>query len=96
MRPVQDALLSLVERIFADGVVTAAERSELVSLYRDGGLTVPEVREVFTSFLADTWDEAILDGVLTDDERTKLALIVRELRVPRDCVPNAVAWLVAA
>ena len=96
MRPVQKALLSLVERIFADGVVTSAERSELVSLYREGGLTVPEVREVFTTFVAQTWGEAIADGVLTDGERQKLAVIVRELHVPRDCVPNAVAWLIAA
>lgn len=96
MRPVQHALLSLVERIFADGVVTASERSELVALYREGGLTVAEVREVFTAFLGATWGEAIADGVLTDEERKKLGVIVRELHVPRDCVPNAVAWLIAA
>ena len=96
MRQVQEALLSLVDRIFADGVVTPAERSELVSLYRAGGLTVSEVREVFTAFMRQTWGEASADDVLTNDERRKLQAIVRELHVPRDCVPDSVAWLVAA
>lgn len=96
MRLPQLALLSLVERIFADGVVTPSERSELVLLYREGGLTVSEVREVFTAFLTQTWGEVMADGVLTDDERKKLSTIVRELHIPSDCVPNAVKWLVAA
>lgn len=96
MRPAQEALLSLVERIFADGVVTPAERSELVSLYRDGMLTVSEVKAVFSTFLAETWADTISDGVLTAEERDKLATIVRELRLPRECVPDHVAWLLAA
>jgi tellurite resistance protein len=96
MRVPQLALLSLVERIFADGVVTPAERSELVLLYREGGLTVAEVREVFKAFMAQSWGEAIADGVLTDEERKKLSTIVRELHIPRDCVPDTVKWLVAA
>jgi hypothetical protein len=96
MRLAQEELLALVDRIFADGIVNASERSELVSLYRDAGLTVPEVREVFTSFLQKTWGEAIADGVFTDDERRKLATIVRELRVPADCMPAIVKIVVAA
>lgn len=96
MRRTQLALLALLDRIFEDGVVTPSERSELISLYRQGGLTVADVREVFSAFLHQTWGEAIADGVLTSDERSKLSTIVRELRVPRDCVPDCVAWFVAA
>ena len=96
MRPAQQDLLSLVDRIFADGVVTAAERSELVSLYRDAGLSVPEVKEVFSAFLKKTWGEAIADGVLTDEERGKLATVVRELRMPADAVPPIVGAIVRA
>ena len=96
MRPAQEELLSLVDRIFADGVVAASERSELVSLYRDAGLSVPEVKEVFTAFLQKTWGESIADGVLTDEERRKLATIVRELRVPTDCVPPIVGIVIRA
>jgi hypothetical protein len=96
MRPAQEALLSLLERIFADGIVTPRERSELVSLYRDGMLTVSEVKEVFSTFVSATWAETIADGVLTTEERAKLATIVRELRLPRECVPDRVAWLLVA
>jgi tellurite resistance protein len=96
MRPAQEALLSLVDRIFADGVVTPAERSELVSLYRGAGLTVAEVREVFTAFVAKTWGDALSDGVFSDDERDKLVLIARELKLPKDCMPEIVAQIVAA
>ena len=94
MRPAQEKLLALVDRIFADGVVDASERSELVSLYRGAGLTVPEVREVFEAFLQKTWGDAIADAVFTDDEYRKLATIVRELHVPTDCVPPIVRFLV--
>lgn len=94
MRPAQEKLLALVDRIFADGVVDASERSELVSLYRGAGLTVAEVREVFGAFLQKTWGDAIADAVFTDDEYRKLATIVRELHVPTDCVPPIVRFLV--
>lgn len=90
MRPAQEGLLSLVERIFEDGVVTASERSELASLYRGAGLTVPEVKEVFAAFLKKTWGETIADGLITNEERTKLATIVRELRMPVESVPALV------
>jgi hypothetical protein len=96
MRPAQVELLSLVGRIFADGIVEASEKSELVSLYRDAGLTVPEVREVFTAFLQQTWGEAIADGVFTDDERRKLVTIIRELGIPSECVPSVVGIVVRA
>ena len=96
MRPAQEELLSLVERIFEDGVVTASERSELVSLYRDAGLTVPEVKAVFAAFLAKTWGDTIADGVLTNEERTKLATIVRELRIPTETLPAMIGAVVRA
>jgi tellurite resistance protein len=96
MRPAQEGLLTLVDRIFADGVVTHAERSELASLYRGAGLTVAEVREVFTAFVAKTWGEAISDGVFSDDERAKLVTIAREFELPSDCMPAIVAQIVAA
>jgi len=96
MRPAQEGLLSLVERIFEDGVVSASERSELVSLYRGAGLTVPEVKEVFAAFLKRTWGETIADGVLTNEERAKLATIVRELRIPAESVPTAASAAIRA
>jgi len=58
-------------------------------------LTVVEVKQVFRSFMAMTWGEVIRDGVLTVDERQKLATIAQELRLPLDCVPADVALALA-
>lgn len=95
MRPAQKALLTLVESVFDDGVVTSDERKALTSAYRAGGLTVPEVREVFCTFVETTWATAVADRDVTSGERAKMTTIVRELRLPRDCVPSALAWMVA-
>jgi len=56
MRPDQKSLLALVIRIFAAGVLTAAERTALTTLYRDAGLTVSEVRAVLVEFVKATCD----------------------------------------
>lgn len=95
MRPAQRALFSLVERIFADGVVTAQERHDLRALYCEAGLTVGEVKQVFRAFMKMTWGEVIRDGVLTVEERYRLATIAQELRLPLDCVPPDVALALA-
>jgi tellurite resistance protein len=84
---VRDQLAELVHRIFADGVVEQAERDELHRLYREGGLTVKEVREVFAAFVASTWGEAIADGKISDEEKRKLTTIIHELRLPVDVIP---------
>src|SRR5689334_16479561 len=83
----KDQLAELVDRIFADGIVEPAERDELRRLYRDGGLTIPQVREVFAAFVAKTWGEVIEDGVVTPEERAKLTTILRELKLPADILP---------
>ncbi len=96
MRPRQQALLSLLETVFADGIITPDERADLLDFYRQKTLSVAEVREVMTTFVETTWRDALADRVLTDDERAKLVTIVRELKVPRSCMPEAVAFLFAA
>ncbi len=87
MTRTQEQLAELVTRIFADGVVTQAERDELHRLYREGGLTVPQVREVFAAFVAQTWGEVIADGEVSTEERRKLATILHELHLPADILP---------
>lgn len=71
-------------------MVTPEERSELVSLYSGGGLTVGEVKEVFRTFLRSTWGDVIADDVVTAAERKKLLAIVRELRLPDEQIPRDV------
>lgn len=87
MRPKQRALLALVERVFDDGTVTPEERADLRALFRSGGLTVAEVREVFAAFVEQTWGHVIADGVVTAEEQAQLIAIVRELRLPGECLP---------
>src|SRR5690349_13510896 len=86
-QPARDRLAELVDRIFADGVVEQAERDELHRLYREGGLTVKEVREVFATFVTATWGEVIADGTVSDVEKKKLTNIIAELRLPVDAIP---------
>jgi hypothetical protein len=82
MRTAQVSLLQLVDRIFEDGIVTDEERAELRGLYRDGALTVREVRDVFNAFLKKTWAEISADGVVTIEERAMLETIAVELKLP--------------
>jgi hypothetical protein len=95
MRAAQERLLALVRKIFDDGVVTFDERQALRALYAEAKFTVGEVKAVFRAFLAEVWGEVIADGVLTPSEQSKLATIVRELRLPLDCVPADVALVLA-
>ena len=91
MRSAQRALLSLVDKIFADGILSPSERTELHALYTSGGLSVREVRAVFSAFVTKTWGEVIEDGFVTPEERQKLLTIVVELRLPPEMVPPEVA-----
>ncbi len=91
MRSAQRCLLALIEKIFEDGILSPSERDDLYSLYREGGLSVREVREVFASFIAKTWGDVIEDGFVTAAERHKLLTIVVELRLPPEMVPPQVA-----
>lgn len=77
-------------KVFDDGILEPHEQKELRELYSMGKLTLPDVREVFGKFLRDTWDDVMADGVLTDDERTKLENIVTQLKLPSDLVPDDV------
>jgi tellurite resistance protein len=77
-------------KVFDDGVLEPHEQKELRELYGMGKLTLPDVRLVFGMFLRDTWDAAMADGILTEDEKTKLANIVAQLKLPVDLVPENV------
>jgi len=83
----QKTLYDRLQKVFDDGVLEPHEQKELRELYGMGKLTLPDVRHVFATFLQHTWDKAMEDGVLTDDEKTKLANIVTQLKLPDDLVP---------
>lgn len=75
-------------KVFDDGVLEPHEQKELRELYGLGKLTLSDVREVFGTFLRHTWENAMADGELSEDERTKLANIVEQLKLPSDLVPD--------
>jgi hypothetical protein len=91
-----ERLSALLHDIFADGVVEPEEREALHDFYRQGGLTLDDVREVFTGFVRATWGEVLEDGVIGRHEREKLIAIVRELKLPPEALPQGVVRLLAS
>jgi pyrroloquinoline quinone (PQQ) biosynthesis protein C len=81
-------LLGMLARVFADGQLDASEKAELQEMWRTGGLTVPQVRAVMKDFVAKTWSHITADQVITTAEREKLQVIVDELKLPDDCIPE--------
>jgi hypothetical protein len=77
-------------KVFDDGVLEPSEQKELRELYGLGKLTLADVREVFGTFLRHTWENAMADGHLSDDERAKLSNIVLQLKLPAELVPDDV------
>jgi hypothetical protein len=86
----QKELAALIERIFEDGVVDSEEREELQAFWRQRGLTVPQVREVVDQFVLRVWGEVIADGVITAEERARLAAVKEGLRLPDEVIPEPV------
>jgi hypothetical protein len=87
MRPAEEALFEVVQRVFEDGRISASDRLAMVSVYGRGGLTVGEVKEVYRAFLRKTWGNVIDDELLTHEERVILVRIVTALRLPWECAP---------
>ena len=88
-------LMQVVEQIFEDGAMDAAEKEELKALYREAGFTIPEVKDVFQSFVAKTWGEVIEDGVVDAAERAKLHEIVSQLKLPQGLLPEGLRRILA-
>ena len=86
----QKTLYERLMKVFDDGILEPHEQTELRELYGMGKLTLPDVRHVFATFLQDSWDKAMEDGVLTADEKRKLENIVTQLKLPADLVPDDV------
>jgi uncharacterized tellurite resistance protein B-like protein len=78
-------LAEVVKRVMADGKIDAAEREEMKSGYRL--LTVIDVKEVLTGYLAGVRDEVLADGKVTDEERARCRAVLAELKLPRELVP---------
>ena len=78
-------LVALLRRIFADNVVTAEERTDLIELQSE--LRPDAVQRVFAAFVEEKWGEALADGVVTEEEKLVLRRVVEELEVPESALP---------
>lgn len=89
--PVVDKKLKgMLARIFSDGVVEPTERAELDRQLHSGALSSETVRATLLDFLQTTMKHVGADGVVTDSERAKLRVIVTELELPNECIPDEV------
>jgi len=80
-------LAELVQRVMADGKIDAAEREEMQSVYRQALLTVSDIKEVLTRYLAGVRDEVLADGIVTEEERARCRAVVAALKIPPPLVP---------
>lgn len=87
MAPLHRALLEVLFHIYDDGIVTSAQRLAIASLHGRSGLTACELEEVFQCFLSMTWGDIIDEEALTAEDWARLAMVVRELRLPMHRVP---------
>jgi hypothetical protein len=81
-------LLALLREIFADNVVTAEERQDLIEL--QAGLRPGRAERVLLQFVAEKWGEVIADGIVTAEEKLILRRVLEELQLPDDSVPAEV------
>ena len=89
----EDRLLILLSQIFADNVVTAEERAELLEFQADGQLDPAGVRRVFGAFVQQKWGEALADGVVTEEEKLVLLRVIEELELPDGALPTRLRLL---
>ena len=80
-------LAEVVKRVMADGKIDVSEREEMKSIYRQGLLTVTDIKEVFTGYLGGVRDEVLADGKVTEEERARCRAALAELKLPRELVP---------
>ena len=80
-------LAELVRRVMADGKVEPSEREEMQGVYREGRLTVIDIKEVLTGYLGEVRSEVLADGKVTEEERARCRAVLAALKLPRELVP---------
>lgn len=80
-------LADLLPRVMRDGQLDAVEQDELKRFLLSGVLDRQAVRDVFAAYLEGLRAAIMADGVVTDDERARLANVIRQLRIPESFLP---------
>ena len=83
-------LTGLLARIFSDGLVSDEERVELNEALAQPELAPDRVQAVVRAFVEASFEQFKANGTVSDRERDKLVLIVRELRLPDSALPAEV------
>ena len=86
-------LKGMLARVFSDGIVTDEERSELLTALGDDTLQPERVARVVEDFIARSFSHFVADGKLTDSETSKARLIVHELGLREEQLPEALQFL---
>ena len=80
-------LEKLLGEIFADNIVTAEERQDLIELQAE--LRPDRVRTVLAQFVAEKWGDVLSDGIVTAEEKLVLQRVLEELQLPDEALPPA-------
>jgi len=87
---VERRFTGMLARIFSDGIVTDDERKELWTAVATGGLPASRVDALLIDFIRKSFSHFSADGRLTDSERGKLRLMVDELALSQESLPDEV------
>jgi hypothetical protein len=88
LTPSETRLLALLRQIFADNVVTAEERQDLLELQAD--LRPGRAQQVLLQFVGEKWGEVMADGIVTAEEKLILQRVLEELQLPEESVPDEI------
>ena len=80
-------LTGLLARIFSAGVVSDEERVELQAALTQTELEPERVQVTIRAFVEASFEQFKANGTISDRERDKLVLIVRELRLSDSALP---------
>lgn len=84
-----DAYLNVLEMALLDGFLAEHEKSALVEVAREHGLTRGQVLDIHTGYLRALAEVALADKVVTSKERADLELVARLLGLPGADVDHA-------
>ncbi|WP_394842766.1 hypothetical protein LZC95_37560 [Pendulispora brunnea] len=87
---VERRFTGMLARIFSDGIVTDEERKELWTAVATGGLPAARVDALLIDFIRKSFSHFSADGRLSDSERGKLRLMVDELALSQESLPDEI------
>lgn len=88
---VEASYLLVLDRALLDRSISISEAQQLTDAARDAGLSGASVARIHRSYLHSAAQEALADGVLTDEEKSDIVAIADALRLTSSDVEDALA-----